>query len=132
MTFVECVDGKPSACGLMPGVATVEDLEEKFGAVENVETVEGAQFYTFGDGGIQAAREDNHLCVSTVWINADRPSTKELPATLLQLQEIFRDLKVAERPENGLILAECNGLKVACNQSEESEKVLWLQLTETT
>lgn len=130
MAIIERENGKFSAFGLTPGASTVEDIEEKFGPAQNVEYIEGANLYTFCDGGIQAARPDNHLCISTLWINADCPSTKELPETLDELRNIFHDLKVPSKPEDGLILAECNGVKAACNFTQESGKVLWLQLTQ--
>jgi hypothetical protein len=130
MSIIQLENGKTSAFGLLPGTSTVEEIEEKFGAVQKIESIEGAQLYTFADGGIQAAREDNHLCISTLWINADTPTTKDLPQTLSQLKDIFHDLKAAERPENGILLAECNGLKVACDLTNEFQKVLWVELTQ--
>lgn len=130
MSFITYENGKASAFGLTPGTSTVEDIEEKFGPAENVEYIEGANLYTFADGGIQAARSDNHLCISTLWINADHPSTRELPETLAQMKEIFHDLGTPSKPELGLILAECKGVTVACNLTKESGKVLWLQLTQ--
>lgn len=130
MNIIQRESGKVSAYGLTPGESTVEDIEEKFGPAENVEYIDGANLYTFADGGIQAARPDNHLCISTLWINADFPSTQELPDTLDDLRNIFHDLKVPSRPEDGLIFAEGKGVTVACNLTKESGKVLWLQLTQ--
>ncbi len=130
MSVICLENGKVSAFGLSPGTSTVEEIEDRFGAAESVETIEGAQLYTFAEGAIQAAREDNHLCISTLWVNAEAAATKEMPKTLLQLQDIFLDLKVAERPENGILLAECSGLKVACDWAGESQKVIWLELTQ--
>jgi len=130
MSIFQDENGKISAFGLTPGLSTVEDIEEKFGPAQEVEYIEGANLYTFCDGGIQAARPDNHLCISTLWINADCPSTQELPETLDDLKNIFHDLKVPLRPEDGLIFAERKGITVACDMTKESGKVLWLQLTQ--
>ncbi len=132
MSAIQLKNGIPSAFGLCPGVSTIEDIEKEFGAIENIESINGADLYSFSNGSIQAAKDREHSTIATLWVSCEVGPLHAMPESLAQMQQIFQDLRVAQKPENGILLAECKGVKVACDLSDQwegSQKIIWLELT---
>lgn len=121
-------NGVVSAFGLIPGKSTIGEVANLLGACAGIESASGVSLHSFLGGNFVAAVQDGDEFVSTFILLPDIADSKYVPQTLEDAKVIFPDLKLANPEQSGLLLAECPGVKLACDMSFSAGKVLWLEL----
>ncbi|MBC7996541.1 MAG: hypothetical protein IAF58_01260 [Leptolyngbya sp.] len=128
MDKIRIENGVVSAFGLIPGKSTIGEVANLLGACAGVQSASGVSLHSFLDGNFVAAVQDGDAVVSTFILLPDIADSKYVPQTLEDAKVIFHDLKLANPEQSGLLLAECPGVKLACDMSFSAGKVLWLEL----